>query len=132
MARSSVIASNGGSPVDFVTDNINGVDVPVQKLMLGDFDADEGPISSNNPMPVVGGVLDRILRMLQSPIGFDKSLNRSRQTAIIESGTVTTVTTVTTCTTVTGLTNIDGRAGSMLINTNSRAAWALSHRSRIT
>jgi hypothetical protein len=141
MARSSVVASNGGSPVDFVTDNIAGVDVPLQKVMLGDEDMDEGTLSSRNPMPVVAGVLDRILRALLSPMGYDTALKRFRQTAIIESGTVTTVstvttvTTVTTCTTVgtvTGLTNIDGRNGSMLINANSRAAWAMSHRSCIT
>jgi hypothetical protein len=75
------------------------------------------------------------LRALLAPLGYDKSLGRYRQTAVIESGTVTTVTTVTTCTTVgtvTGLTNIDGRNGAMLINANSRAAWAMSHRSCIT
>ena len=141
MARSSVVASNGGTPVDFVTDNLAGVDVPVQKLMIGNFDADESLVSSTNPMPVASGIFDRILRALLSPLGYDKSLGRFRQTAVIESGTVTTVSTVTTVTTVTscttvgtvtGLTNIDGRNGAMLINANSRAAWALSHRAKIT
>ena len=131
----NVTASNGGSPVDFSTDDLGGVHVPRQKIMLGDNNVDEGTLSSDNPMPVIGGVLDRILRALLAPLGYDKSLGRYRQTAVIESGTVTTVTTVTTCTTVgtvTGLTNIDGRNGAMLINANSRAAWAMSHRSCIT
>lgn len=70
-----------------------------------------------------GNLLLRILKALLAPLGYDKSLGRFRNTAIIESGTVTTVT---------GLTNIDGRNGAMLVNTNSRAAWALSHRARIT
>lgn len=50
----------------------------------------------------------------------------------MESGTVTTVTTVGTVTTASNLVNIDSRNGSMLVNANSRAAWAMSHRSRIT
>jgi hypothetical protein len=138
MSRSSVIASNGGTPVDFATDNLAGVDVPLQKILLGGDNVDGGTLSDKNPMPIKSGVLDRILRALLAPLGYDKSLGRFRQTAVIESGTVTqvtTVTTVTTCTTVgtvTGLTNIDGRNGSMLINANSRAAWAMSHRACIT
>jgi len=79
------------------------------------------------PVPVLddhaGSLLHLILKTLLSPFGYDKSQGRYRQTAVIESGTVTTVT---------GLTNIDGRNGAMLINANSRAAWAMSHRSRIT
>lgn len=125
----NAIASNGGTPITFSTDDIGGVQVPRQKIMLGNNNIDAGTISDANPMPVASGVLDRILRALLAPLGYDKSLGRYRQTAIIESGTVTTVTTVST---VTGLTNIDGRNGSMLINANSRAAWALSHRARIT
>jgi hypothetical protein len=131
----NVIASNGGTPITFSTDDLGGVQVPRQKIMLGDNNFDEGTVSGNNPMPIHAGVLDRILRALLAPLGYDKSLGRFRQTAIIESGTVTAVTTVTTVTTVsavTGLTNIDGRNGSMLINANSRAAWALSHRAKIT
>lgn len=65
----------------------------------------------------------RILRVLLSPFGYDKALGRYRATTVVESGTVTTVNT---------LTAIDGRNGSMLINANSRAAWTLSHRSRIS
>lgn len=96
-----------------------------------------------NPMPVqeisgAASILRRILDMLMSPMGFDRTLGRQRSTAVIESGTVTTVstvttvTTVTTCSTVTGLTNIDGRNGSMIINATNWSAWADCHRSRIT
>jgi hypothetical protein len=60
------------------------------------------------------------------------SLDRSRVTAVLESGTVSTVSTVTTVTTVTGLTNIDGRNGSMLIDQTNLSAWADCHRARIT
>lgn len=100
-------------------------------------------ISDANPLQTqeISGatsLLQRILAVLLSPVGYDRSLGRQRSTAVIESGTVTTVstvTTVTTCatvTTVTGLTNIDGRNGSMLINAENAIAWAQVHRARIT
>lgn len=135
MSRNSVLASNGGAPVDFATDNLAGVDVPLQKILLGGDNVDGGTLSDENPMPIKSGVLDRILRALLAPLGYDKSLQRYRQTAVIESGTVTTVTTVTTCTTVGTVNNIatiENRPAGMLINSSSRAAWALSHRSCIT
>lgn len=71
-------------------------------------------------------LLRRMLLLLLAPLGYDKSLRRYRQTAVIESGTVTTVNTVT------NLSNIDGRPGAMLINAQSRQSWALNVRSRIT
>jgi len=77
-------------------------------------------------------MLNRIYNMLIAPLGYDKSLQRQRSTAVIESGTVTTVSTVTTVTTVTGLTNIDGRNGSMLINQTNLSAWADCVRAHIT
>ena len=79
-------------------------------------------------------LLQRILAVLLSPVGFDRALGRQRSTAVIESGTVTTVSNISagTITTVTGLTNIDGRPGSMLINAGNAIAWAQVHRARIT
>lgn len=80
----------------------------------------------------IRNLLAQIVSVLMAPLGYDKSLQRYRQTAIVESGTVTTVTTVTTCTTVTGLTNIDGRNGAMLMLAQNHTAWAMNVRSRIT
>lgn len=83
-------------------------------------------------------LLNRILAVLMSPVGYDRSLGRQRSTTVLESGTVTTVSTVTTvatvttCTTVGGLTNVDGRNGSMLINQTNLSAWADCVRARIT
>jgi len=71
-------------------------------------------------------LLRRMLLLLLAPLGYDKSLRRYRQTAVIESGTVTAVTNVT------NLSNIDSRPGAMLINAQSRQSWALNVRSRIT
>ena len=91
-------------------------------------------IGDDNPLQTqeISGatsLLNRILAVLMSPMGYDRSLSRQRVTAVVESGTVTTVTTVTT---VSGLTNIDGRNGAMLINQTNLSAWADCHRARIT
>lgn len=81
-------------------------------------------------------LLRRMLLLLLAPLGYDKSLRRYRQTAVVESGTittVTTVTTVTTCGTVSNVSQIGGRdAGQMLINPMNRTSWALNVRSLIT
>ncbi len=71
-------------------------------------------------------LLRRMLLLLLAPLGYDKSLRRYRQTAVIESGTVTAVNTVA------NLANIEGKPGTMLINAQSRQSWALNVRSRIT
>ena len=92
-------------------------------------------VSDAAPMPVqeAGGatsVLTRILSVLMSPMGFDRSLSRQRVTALVESGTVTTVTTVTTAGT---LTNVGaGRTGIELQDAMNRIAWAQVMRARIT
>ena len=78
-----------------------------------------------NPVPVSdnsgNNFLWRILQILLAPLGYDKSLKRYRQTAIIENAVG-----------VGNIATIDGRQGSMLINAQSRASWALNVRSRIT
>ena len=77
-------------------------------------------------------LLTRMLNYLNAPMGYDKSLQRARQTAIIESGTVTTVTTVTTVGTVTNQANIGGIQGQILVNGGNMAAWQAAVRARIT
>lgn len=76
-------------------------------------------------------LLSRIVALLSSPRGYDKTQGRQRGTVVVESGTVTAVTTVTTVTTVTNMGS--GRdAGQMMINPINRTSWALNHRSRIS
>lgn len=74
-------------------------------------------------------LLTRMLNYLNSPMGYDKSLQRQRGTVIVESGTVTAVTTVGTVTT---LSNIDGYNARMQILDQNRVAWAQCVRARIT
>ena len=63
------------------------------------------------------------LKFLCNPSWVDKTLNRVRETAIIESGTVTTVT---------GVTNFDSYQARVSVIGNNIAAWALACRARIT
>jgi hypothetical protein len=103
-------------------------------------------LSADNPLPVADyrtqDTLRGVLSLLQSPMGFDRSLGRGRVTALLESGTLTTVQTVTTVSTVTtvaaltALANITGLIGNYQANQltwgQNQAAWAQCVRARIT
>ena len=78
------------------------------------------------------GLLRRIIALLMSPRGYDKTTGRQRVTASVESGTVTTVTTVTTVSTLSNISQIAGRDASMWINPINRTSWALTCRARIS
>lgn len=75
------------------------------------------------------GLLRRIIALLMSPRGYDKTTGRQRVTASVESGTVTTVTTVST---LSNISQIAGRDASMWINPINRTSWALTCRARIS
>jgi hypothetical protein len=85
------------------------------------------------PVPTVdaeaGSLLGRILRALLSPLGYDMSIQRYRQTAVVESGTITAVTTVAT---LTNQANIGGVQAQLLVNGQNVSAWQACVRSRIT
>ena len=126
----------------------SGESAQVQVVGLSTFSGSDdaktvADVSTSNPLPTQesGGamsLLSRILNVLMSPMGFDRSLSRQRVTGIIESGTVTTVstvTTVTTCTTVSSLTNvaaIGGYSAQMQVLGINLTAWAQCVRARIT
>ena len=124
-------SAQGGS--DTIRDiDKGGVKTQVFALDVGGS-GPESLLNQNNPMPTnddtVGSLLRRIVALLMSPRGYDKSMARQRVTATVE-----TLPTLTTCTTVGTITNMGaGRdAGQMLINPTNRTSWALNHRSRIT
>lgn len=123
----------------------SGETAQVQVVGLATFDGGDdaktvADVGGSNPLPTQesGGamsLLSRILNVLMSPMGFDRSLSRQRVTGIIESGTVTTVTTVTTCTTVSSLTNvaaIGGYSAQVQVVGINLTAWAQCMRARIT
>lgn len=74
-------------------------------------------------------LLTRMLNYLNSPMGYDKSLQRQRMTAIVESGTITQVSTVAT---LSNQTNIGGIQAQILPTSANLAAWYSLVRSRIT
>lgn len=88
-------------------------------------DATPLPVTDNNS----SNILLRILQFLMSPVGYDKSLQRMRQTSVIESGTVTTV---GTCSTVTNLSTIDTLQGRLQVLGANVSAWSDCVRARIT
>jgi hypothetical protein len=76
---------------------------------------------------ILAALLLRVVALLSSPRGYDKSQGRQRGTVVLESGTLTT------CGTLTTLSQIGGRdAAQMLLGPQSRQSWALNHRSRIS
>jgi hypothetical protein len=137
-----------GSGAIVAADDISGVLYQRIKPVVG-VDGVAVDVSSTSPMPVSDVtaeetrqdmllLLIRLLNYLNSPMGYDKSLQRQRGTVLIESGTVTTVSTVTTVTTVntvsavTSLNNIDTYNARMTVLDTNRTAWAQCVRARIT
>lgn len=137
-----------GSGAIVAADDISGVLYQRIKPVVGE-DGTAIDVSSTNPMPVsditaestrqdMVTLLVRMLNYLNSPMGYDKSLQRQRATVVLESGTVTTVSTVTTVTTVTtvaavtSLNNIDTYNARMTVLDTNRTAWAQCVRARIT
>lgn len=117
----------------------SGETAQVQVVGLATFDGSDdaktvADVSGSNPLPTQesGGamsLLSRILNVLMSPMGFDRSLSRQRVTGIIESGTVTTVTTVTSLTNVAA---IGGYSAQVQVVGINLTAWAQCMRARIT
>jgi hypothetical protein len=122
------------TPIDVVTGGLTDAELratPIDVVISG--------ITEDAPLPVhdesAHQLLTRLLQYLNAPQGYDKSLQRARVTAVLESGTVTTVTTVTTVaavTAVTSLNNYDGYNARMTVLDTNRTAWAQCVRARIT
>ena len=140
-----------GEGATVAADEIDGALHQRVKIGIGP-DGTAVDVSQDNPMPVaIAGVseedplpvhdeaahmlLTRLLHYLNSPQGYDKAQQRTRVTAVLESGTVTTVSTVTTVTAVSSVTNIaavGGYSAQMQIMDTNRTAWAQCVRARIT
>jgi hypothetical protein len=100
-------------------------------------------VSAANPMPVSDAaaeetrqsmslLLARMLNYLNSPMGYDKSLQRQRATVVVESGAVSTVNTIATLNDLTRLNNLEAYNARMLVLDTNRTAWAQCVRARIT
>lgn len=135
-------ALNPGTGGDLIaTDElvaVNGLSadpgLKVQRVKVGfGGDGQLHDVSPTAPMPVTDGavqdLLQRLLGISVSPVGYDKSQQRYRQTAVIESGTITAVTAVAA---LNNLLAIGGYNAQMQVLDQNRAAWAACVRARIT
>lgn len=134
------VSRDNGTTVTYFNLNTNAVYTPtgtIQPAGLTDAQLRLAPVVVSDVTAEVSAqsmvlLLTRMLNYLNAPMGYDKSLQRSRQTAIIESGTVTTVTTVGTVTTMANQAAIGGIQAQILPNGANLAAWQASVRARIT
>jgi hypothetical protein len=127
-----------GSGATVAADEIGGVLHQRVKIGVG-TDGTATDVSDANPLPVDVGsqsglsmLLNRIIVALAAPLGYSRDLQRFRNTAILESGTLTTCTTVTTCSTATNVAQLGTLAADRIVTTQNIAAWALTNRARIT
>lgn len=126
-----------GSGAIVAADEIGGVLFQRVKLTHG-TNGTAVDVSDAAPMPVqetsgATSVLTRILAVLMSPLGFDRSLSRQRVTALVEAGTLQTIVTINQVVTATTLRNVgDNRTGIELQDNMNRIAWAQIVRARIT
>lgn len=126
-----------GSGANIVTDTLpDGRRAQAVKLMTGADGVDGGVVTPANPLPTDTGPLEWLLRrisdLLMSPRGYDASANRMRQTAVVETGSLSAVGTVTTVTTVTALSGLGSLPAEGLARHQNIAAWASVARARIT
>ncbi len=126
MANNTTLPGTG----DVVRDiDKGGVKTQVMALDVGGAGT-EVLVDADNPMPVADSgvlfMLRRVIQMLLAPLGYDKSLQRYRGTAIIESGTITTVSTLT------NQASIGGFNADAAVRAQINAAWNLNVRARIT
>jgi len=93
-------------------------------------------VSEATPLPTQDAglwwMLNRIYQMLASPRGYDRSQQRQRSTAIVESGTITTVTTVSTVTSVTNIAAFGNEQPQIMARAMARASWRANVRACIS
>lgn len=129
-----------GSGASVATDNVGGKHYQRMKIVTGADGEVTGDVSTANPLPTsdayVYDVLLRLLNMTRYPQGYDTTLNRTRGTVIVESGTIGSATiasgTITTVTTVTGITNLGNYGATQAQDAWNRSAWFDCVRVRIT
>lgn len=129
-----------GTGATIATDNVGGKHYQRMKVVTGPDGSIVGDVSAANPMPVADAnaydLLFRLMQMQRYPFGADPSINRTRGTVIIESGTITTVSSAViasgTLTTVTGITNFGNYSATQAQDALNRSAWADTVRARIT
>ncbi len=131
------ISRDDGTTVTYFNLNTNAVYAPtgtIQAAGLTDAQLRVAPVGVVDASNIEAQqdmilLLTRMLNYLNSPQGYDKSLQRYRQTSIIESGTITQVSTVAT---VSNQVAVGGIQAQILPNGINLSAWQASVRARIT
>lgn len=77
-------------------------------------------------------ILRSLDRMLKSPLGYDKSASRFRNTVVIETGSIGSVSSVSTVSTLSNITSLGTLNAERLLYSANFSAWQSVHRSRIT
>jgi hypothetical protein len=116
-----------GSGATIAADDVGGVLYQRVKIAVGEENS-AADVSEAFPFPVVmiadeSMATSQILQYLDSPRGYDKSIQRQRVTAVLESGTVTTVS---------NLAAVDGYNGRIQVLGQNLTAWAQCVRARIS
>jgi hypothetical protein len=124
-----------GTGAVVAADEIGGVLFQRMKLTHG-VDGTAVDASDDAPLPVLDRYaaeeLSRIHQILSSPQGYDRSIQRQRVTATLESGTITTVTTVIAVNTVNTVTALGGDQAQILTRGSNLSAWRDCVRTLIT
>ena len=115
--------ANNVLTLDYDTSSMNDTDV----LQIW-IDIEQQGILKTQEVNNADALLGRMYLAMLSPRGYDSSLNRIRETAIIESGTVTTVTTVTTVSNMAALGGVQAQIG---VYGQNLTAWQLNVRTLI-
>ena len=126
-----------GSGASIATDNVGGKHYQRMKVVTGPDGTVTGDVSPTNPLPTTdAAVLDALLRLLNMtryPQGYDTTLNRTRGTVVVESGTISSATIASgTITTVAGITNFGNYGAQQAQDAWNRSAWFDTVRVRIT
>lgn len=137
------VARDNGTTVTYFNLNTNAVytpSAPIQAAGLTDTQLRATPVPISGaltdtqlravPVQVQDEsayfLLNRMLVQLASPQGYDMSLQRYRQTAIVESGTLQTVGSIT------NIVGLGGTQAQILPNAANLAAWDACCRTKIT
>ena len=134
------VARDNGITVTYFNLNTNAVYTPsgtIQAAGLTDTQLRATPLQVLDPVVADSQqnmilLLTRMLNYFNSPMGYDKSLQRQRGTVVVESGTVTTVTTVSSVSNVANLGQLNGIQAQILAYASNMSAWQDAVRSRIT
>lgn len=85
----NVTANPGSGGATFATDDIAGVQFPRMKVVIGADGANDGDVSSSNPLPVLGPLTDAELRASAVPVSGPATDAQLRATPLPVSGPLT-------------------------------------------